>query len=112
MYVSIGKAARMMGVFFIVCVPDVIKTGEPFNVELEVGKKLTHPNMPGHWIQYIELFTGESLIDRLELSAVTINVPKIKFTVQEFEWSDHELVVRERCNLYGAWETRKKIEID
>ena len=83
-----------------IIVPDKIKAGEKFTVELEVGTKLTHPNMPGHWIQYIELYAGESLISRFEMSAATISVPKVTFTVQLPEWATPELVVRERCNLH------------
>ena len=92
--------------------PEVVKAGTPFDVELIVGKKLTHPNMPGHWIQYLELFAGESLISRFEMSAATVSVPKVKFTVQLPEWSEPELIVRERCNLHGVWESRKKIKLE
>ena len=86
--------------------PDVVKTGEPFAVELLVGEKLTHPNMPGHWIQYIELFAGDSLLSRYEMSAATISTPRVKVLVQLPDWTTPVLVARERCNLHGIWEAR------
>ncbi|MFW9993001.1 MAG: desulfoferrodoxin family protein [Candidatus Odinarchaeota archaeon] len=91
--------------------PDSVKTGETFEVELLVGEKMTHPNMPGHWIQYIELYAGDALISRFDMNAATITTPRVKITVQLPAWASPVLVARERCNLHGVWEAKKKIKI-
>ncbi|MHA2225960.1 MAG: desulfoferrodoxin family protein [Candidatus Hodarchaeales archaeon] len=92
--------------------PDIVKAGELFEVELKVGAKLNHPNLPAHWIQYIELFIGDARINHFEMSASTISSPSVKMTIALPSWADIELVARERCNLHGIWESRKQIKIE
>ncbi|MHA2298680.1 MAG: desulfoferrodoxin family protein [Candidatus Hodarchaeales archaeon] len=95
-----------------VIAPDVVKTGEVFEVELRVGERMTHPNMPGHFIQFIELFSGDSLVSRYEMAAATISSPIVKIKLQLPEWASPVLVARERCNLHGIWEAKKEIRIE
>ncbi len=92
--------------------PETVKAGKPFFVELKVGEKLTHPNLPGHWIQFIELYIGEALIGRYEMSAATISNPIVKLELLLPKWATPELIARERCNLHGVWEARKAIRIE
>ncbi|MFX1251413.1 MAG: class II SORL domain-containing protein [Promethearchaeota archaeon] len=92
--------------------PDTVKAGASFDVELKVGEAMTHPNMPGHFIQYIELYSGDSLISRFQMDAATISDPSVKFTIKLPKWAANELVARERCNLHGVWEAKKTIKIE
>jgi superoxide reductase len=92
-------------------VPNEIKAHVPFDVELIVGEKDPHPIEPGHFIQYIELYSRDSLVSRYEMPAVTINIPSIRITIQLPRWAAPELVVRTRCNLHGIWEASKRIWI-
>ncbi|MFX0091579.1 MAG: desulfoferrodoxin family protein [Candidatus Hodarchaeota archaeon] len=92
--------------------PDSVKAGVFFDVELKVGEVMTHPNMPGHFIQYIELYSGDALISRYQMDAATISTPNVKLIIQLPKWAASELIVRERCNLHGVWEARKSIKIE
>ncbi|MFW9854624.1 MAG: desulfoferrodoxin family protein [Candidatus Thorarchaeota archaeon] len=92
-------------------VPDKVNSNVSFDVELAIGHDDPHPHDPDHFIQYIELFSGEALVSRYEMPAVTINIPSIKVTIQLPGWADSELVVRARCNLHGIWEARRKIQL-
>ncbi len=92
--------------------PEVVKAFEPFEIQLIVGEKLTHPNKAAHWIQYIELLIGEALVTRFEMSAATISHPSVKMSITLPQWASTELVARERCNMHGIWESRKPIKIE
>jgi superoxide reductase len=92
--------------------PDVVKAFEPSEIELVVGEKLAHPNKAAHWVQYIELFIGEALVNRFEMSAATISNPSVKMKIVLPQWASTELVTRERCNMHGIWESRKPIRIE
>ncbi len=89
-------------------VPEKVKAKEPFPVKVKVGgiDGVEHPNMLGHWINWVELYAGERWISKVEFApemcdgyVVTLNV-----TLNETA----TLRVREFCNLHGLWEGREK----
>ncbi len=89
--------------------PKGVKKGEHFEVTVEVGKLLAHPNEPGHFIQFIELYAGDTFLARMDLMAKT-TFPIMKTCV----CLDHEhgkLRAFERCNLHGTWESEVDIEV-
>ena len=44
-------------------VPDGIKSGEPFNLAIQIGETL-HPMTANHFIQWIEVYLGTDLVAR------------------------------------------------
>ncbi len=89
--------------------PDTAKKGEPFEVTIEVGKLLKHPNENTHYIEWIELFADDHLfISKVELIPV-VGAPKVTLTISLNE--SHTLKARNRCNLHGIWEYSKKVKI-
>ena len=84
----------------VIQAPSSVKEGEFFDVTVEVGKLLKHPNENGHFIQWIELYSGHTFINRVELTP-TMNEPKVTIPVK-LEHA-HELKAVARCNLHGAW---------
>jgi len=87
-----------------------IKKGEPFEVSVEVGKYLAHPNENAHFIEWIELFSGETFLARINLEP-KLTVPRVKFVVALDH--GHAIIARERCNLHGVWESQPfAIEIE
>ena len=82
--------------------PVKVKKGEPFEVSVEVGKWLAHPNENGHFIEWIELFSGDTFLARVDLEP-RLTSPQVKFVVALDH--GHALVAKERCNLHGVWES-------
>jgi len=82
--------------------PSKVKKGEPFEVFVEVGRHMEHPNENGHYIEWIELYSGDTFLARLELIP-RLTEPKAKFVVALDH--AHPLIAKDRCNLHGLWES-------
>lgn len=82
--------------------PSKVKKGEPFEVYVEVGKYMTHPNENAHYIEWIELFSGDTFLARVDL-VPRLTEPRVKFVVALDH--SHPLVAKERCNMHGLWES-------
>jgi superoxide reductase len=94
----------------IIGAPLKVRKGEPFEVSVEVGKLLAHPNENGHFIEWIELFSGDTYLARVDLEP-RLTVPQVKFVVALDH--GHALIAKERCNLHGVWESQPfAIEIE
>lgn len=90
--------------------PVKIKKGDPVEVSIEVGKYLAHPNENGHFIEWIELFSGETFLARVDLEP-RLTSPKVKFVVALDH--SHALIAKERCNLHGVWKSQPfEIEVE
>lgn len=92
----------------VMTAPDNVKKGEPFDVGIEVGKLLAHPNEYGHFIQWIELYSGDTFLTRVELTPV-LSSPRITVTVALNH--SHPLRALLHCNLHGTWEGTKDITV-
>ena len=89
--------------------PDVVEKGKCFIVNVEVGKLMAHPNEPGHSIQFIELYSGDTYLGKMDFTAER-TCPKASFCVSINH--DHgDIRAFERCNLHGVWEARKAIKV-
>ena len=86
-----------------------VKKGEFFEVTVEVGKLLKHPNEPGHFIQFIELYADDTYLARMDFTAKNTN-PIMK-TYVALEQNYSTLRAFERCNLHGTWENEINIEV-
>ena len=61
----------------VITAPGRVKDGECFEVKVEVGKLLAHPNENGHFIAFVELYVGDVQLARLGLTARTTCPPEI-----------------------------------
>ena len=93
----------------IITAPKRVKKNEPFEVTVEVGKLLAHPNEPGHFIQFIELYSGDTYLARMDFTAKTTS-PIMKATIC-LDHSHGKLRAFERCNLHGTLENEFDIEV-
>ena len=93
-----------------ITVPKKIKKGELFEVKVEVGKFLKHPNEPGHFIQFIELYADDTYLTRMDFTAQMTE--PIMTTYITLEHSYEKLRAFERCNLHGTWENEVDIEVE
>lgn len=87
----------------VITAPTKVKKGESFEVTVEVGKLLAHPNENAHFIEWIELYSGDTFLARAGLEP-RLTVPTVKFSVALDH--GHALVAKERCNLHGVWESQ------
>jgi superoxide reductase len=92
----------------VIDAPDSVKAGEPFEVAIEVGKLLAHPNEQGHHIQWIVLLNKSLTLAIVQLTPETTS-PTVKLTVT-IEKSA-KLRALERCNLHGEWEYSKDVKV-
>lgn len=80
--------------------------GEPFEVTVKVGEYLKHPNEHSHFIQWIELYSGDTFLGRVDFASERTE-PKAVFTVTLDHF--HPLRALEHCNLHGTWESAEKL---
>jgi len=93
----------------VISAPDRVKPGECFEVVVEVGKLLAHPNDNGHFIEFIELYAGHVYLARMDFTA-RITCPILKVCVS-LPRDLGPLRAFERCNLHGVWEASKPIAV-
>lgn len=93
----------------IISAPQSVKKDECFEVTVEVGKLLKHPNEPGHFIQFIELYAGDTYLARMDFTAKT-SCPIMK-TCISLDHGHGKLRAFERCNLHGTWENEVNIKV-
>lgn len=64
----------------VIDAPEKMNKGEPFEVTVEIGKYLKHPNTNGHFILWIELYSGNELLGKTYLTP-EFSDPKISMVV-------------------------------
>jgi superoxide reductase len=98
----------------VIKVPESIKAGETFVVEISVGENL-HPMGPTHWIEFIELKVGNEPAGRVEFQSRGFLQPRTTFamTISRDAAPNGKLtlVARQMCNLHGLWEAQFDIKI-
>jgi superoxide reductase len=94
--------------------PEKVKVGEPFKVEISIGKEL-HPMGQSHWIEFIELAIGNEPAGKVDFQPSGYLNPKATFTVVLAKEAASEgqvtLTAHQRCNLHGYWESTKNISV-
>ena len=89
--------------------PQTVRAGQCFDVTIEVGKWMHHPNEHGHFIEFIELYTDRVFLAKADLTAVS-TCPKVCFCAS-LTGHVKELRAYQRCNLHGVWVSRKSITV-
>jgi len=93
----------------VITAPDTVKNGECFEVTVEVGKLLAHPNVRAHYIEFIELYADETYLGRVDFTPVT-TCPTVTFCVQ-LDHVHQGLRAFVYCNLHGTWEGDKALQV-
>ncbi len=78
----------------------------PYNVSIKAGELLKHPNEHGHFIQYIELFSGHTFLGRVDFASERTD-PVALFNVNLEH--KHPLMAVVHCNLHGSWVAVKEL---
>ncbi len=95
----------------VISAPEQLKAGEATTVTVEIGKLLAHPNEPGHFIEWIDLYANYVFLARLSLTAVTTR-PTLKAEVA-IPHGLPKVTLRAfaRCNVHGVWEAVKEVSV-
>lgn len=93
----------------IITAPASIRKDECFEVLIEVGKLLAHPNEPGHYIEFMELYADRTYLARMDLTARS-TCPIMK-TCVSLGHIHGKLRAFAHCNLHGVWEGQAEIEV-
>ncbi len=93
----------------VITAPKSVKKGQCFEVTVEVGKLLEHPNLPAHYIEFIELYADHTYLARMDFTAKT-TCPVMK-TCISLEHIHGKLRAFERCNIHGVWMGESNIEV-
>ncbi len=99
--------------------PDAVKAGKVFEVQVGVGKEITHPNTAEHHISWIALYFqpegdkfpyqvghfefsghGEGTVFTTPVASVSLKVSK-----------PGALRAMSFCNIHGLWESSKEISV-
>lgn len=92
----------------IIEAPEKAKTKEPITVKVKVGgiDGIEHPNILGHWINWVELCAEDRLISRFDFAPEMCNgyVVSLNITLNE----PTTLRARAFCNLHGVWEGKER----
>ncbi len=93
----------------IITAPKSVRKGECFEVMVEVGKLLEHPNEPAHYIEFVELYADQTYLTRMDLTAArTCPITKSCISLGH---SHGKLRAFAHCNLHGTWEGQSEIEV-
>jgi len=95
---------------FIYC-EDSAKAGEKFTVKVKVGNEYAHPDDFDHYIQYVQLFNGETLLGQATFAAGTLANQKSHVEVDFYiiPTKKMKLVAMAYCTKHGIWESEPKI---
>jgi superoxide reductase len=89
--------------------PGAVKKDEPFEVRITVGRGIAHPNEAAHFIEWIELYSGDTFLGRAQYSGGA-SYPVAVFKVQ-LSHAHGPLKAWDKCNLHGLWEGVKEITV-
>jgi len=81
--------------------PETVAAGECFELLIEVGKLLAHPNEHDHFIQFLEVYADQTYLARVDFTAVTA-CPKARLCLA-LEAPAERLCAYAHCNMHGTW---------
>ncbi len=97
----------------VITAPDRVKAGEPFEVKVETGVYVKHPNEYGHYFSWIEIWLDETFVARFDLQPV-VSTPSVslKITAPHSHEGKRKIKALAFCNLHGVWENVKEVEVE
>ena len=94
----------------VINAPDSVKQGQPFEVDIEVGKMMEHPHEEKHFIQMLDVYADDTFLARADFTAA-MTLPKVRFCLT-LQHPANELLAYEHCNLHGTWVGRKPVSVE
>lgn len=94
----------------VITAPEKVKRDQAFDVTIEVGKYKIHPNEPAHFIEWIELYCGDTFLFRASFTG-SLSQPKVTIPIR-LTHAHGPLKAWEKCNIHGLWEWSKPVQIE
>jgi len=94
----------------VITAPDTVNRNQSFEVTIEVGKYRKHPNEASHFIEWIELYSGDTFLARTTLAG-SFSEPRITLPVK-LTHAHGPLKARGKCNIHGLWEGTKDLKVE
>jgi len=91
------------------------KVGEKFAVKVKVGNEYTHPDDFDHYIAYVQLWNGETLLGQTTFTPGTLANQKSQVEVDFYiiPTKKMKLTAMAYCTKHGLWESDAvEVEID
>jgi superoxide reductase len=105
---------------------DSVKSGEIFEVQVSIGKEISHPNTTEHHIRFIELYfkpEGDKFTYQVGAYSFSAHGESVDGPNTGAVTSDHSVVARlvlrksgdlfavSLCNIHGLWQSSRKITV-
>jgi superoxide reductase len=94
----------------VITAPQKVKKDEFFDVQVEVGEALAHPNDCAHFIMAIELYADDTFLARVDLTPGA-TAPKAALNIRLRETAK-QLLAYCACNIHGRWMGSKEIVVE
>jgi desulfoferrodoxin-like iron-binding protein len=78
----------------------VSRDGDKVTITVEVGHYVAHPNLPDHWIEYVEILANGAPIMTVDFAAGVVAPSVVANAMLD---PGTKITVYERCNLHGVW---------
>jgi len=95
---------------FIHC-EDTAKKGEKFKVKVKVGNEYSHPDDFDHYIAYVQLWDGDTLLSQATFTPGTLGNQKSQVEVDFYiipTKNKLKLTAMAYCTKHGLWESEVK----
>jgi superoxide reductase len=94
----------------VIDAPDKVAAGQAFTVTMKVGgiDGVEHPNVLGHWINWVALYAGDRPLARVEFAPA---VPLPQTTLSLVLDESTNLLVVASCNMHGVWQSTKMVKV-
>ena len=94
---------------FITCA-DTATVGEPFEVTVKMGNEYTHPDDFDHYIAYVQLWDGDTLLGQATFTPGTLGNEKSQVEVDFYiiPKKNLKLTAMAYCTKHGLWESEVK----
>lgn len=94
----------------IISAPMSVKRGESFEVIVEIGKMMAHPNELTHYVEFIELYADHTYLARMDFTPNKTQ-PTMKVMVR-LDHIHKSMRAFARCNLHGIWQGQSEIHVN
>jgi superoxide reductase len=97
----------------IIHTSEKVKAGEIFPVDVSIGKIL-HPMGPTHWIETVQINIGNEPAGTLIFRSHGCMKPEGRFNLllrDNLKGKTVSLVIQDKCNLHGIWQSYFNVEV-
>ena len=106
--------------------PDAVKSGEPFQITVSIGKEVAHPNTTEHHIRWIQLVfkpEGDKFAYQVGNFEFTAHGESVEGPNTGAVYTNHSVTAGVKlnksgvlyatsfCNIHGLWQNQKPIKV-